>query len=153
MSWVEDEYRERGGEQGPRPVEEGDLRIEQSEQNKWAQLIRGLQRDVEDYRRIGGEADFEQLSEMQCRVSSGKSLIAVVLTEDPEARTIHYEYQPMRETVAVPEGGILTIRESDTMTELYSADQHMSAEGARKLILEPLLFPRAALDGLEPTGT
>lgn len=155
MNWVEDEYRQRGGEQtpGPRAVPGDERRIEEAEQDKWAQLIRGLQQDVADYQGIGGEASFEQTSEVQCRVSSGKSLIAVVLTQDPEARTIRYEYEPLRETVAVPEGGILTVREAGASTHLYSADQRLSAEGARKLILEPLLFPRAALEGLEPTGT
>jgi hypothetical protein len=155
MNWVEDEYRQRGGEQppGPRAVAGNEKRVEEAEQNKWTQLLRGLEQDVQDYKRIGGEASFEQKSEVQCRVSSGKSLIAVVVTEDPEARTIRYEYAPLRETMAVPEGGILTVRESGTSTDLYSADQRLSAEGVRKLILEPLLFPRAALEGLEPTGT
>jgi hypothetical protein len=155
MNWVEDEYRQRGGEQvqRPRAVSNSEERLDAKEEDKWAQLVHGLQQDVEDYKQVGGEAKFQQVSDRECRVASGKSLIAVVLKQDPEARTIRYEYQALRDTVAAPEGGMLTMRASNGSTELYSADERLNAEDARRLVLEPLLFPRAALDGLEPTGT
>ena len=42
--------------------------------------------------------------------------------------------------MAVPEGGFLSLRDVGSDMALFSADQQLTAEQARRLILEPLLF-------------
>jgi hypothetical protein len=74
----------------------------------------------------------------------------VLITVDFSAHTIRYIYEPEDLDVAVPEQGILTLRPSNASVELYSADQRLSSNEARRMILEPLLFP---LTQLEDTGT
>jgi hypothetical protein len=55
-------------------------------------------------------------------------------------QVIRYTYEPEDAQTAVPEEGILSVRDSGHSAELYSADQLVSPEQARKLILEPLFF-------------
>jgi hypothetical protein len=148
MSWVEDEYKE-----GPRPT--GNAASTPSEtraDEKWTELVTGLQADVQDFSRLGGNASFQKVSDLQCRVSNSAANVAVVLTADPSAQMIRYAYEPEGKEVAVPEGGVLTVRTSGGSAQLYSADQSLTSEDARRLILEPMLFPTRPSD-LEATGT
>jgi hypothetical protein len=62
------------------------------------------------------------------------------------------EYESDQEKTAVPEKGILTLRSSDASVDLYSADQRLTSEQARQLVLEPLLSPTLPTD-LASTGT
>ena len=73
------------------------------------------------------------------------------ISADTAAGSIHYEYQAEEKSVAVPEGGFLSLRALGSGVALYSADQQLTTEQARRLILEPLLFPPAP--PLEKTGT
>lgn len=45
-------------------------------------------------------------------------------------------------TAGVPEGGILSIRKSPRGTaEFYTADERLTSEETRQVLLEPVLFP------------
>ena len=153
MGWVEDEYQNRSRDQREQGDSASQLRFETREQHKWRELLAGLERDVKEYQRVGGNATFDQPMDLQARVSNPRSSVAVVLTVDLEANLIRYNYEAETERTAVPEGGVLSLRRSGNAAELYSSDQRLSSEEARRLVLEPLLFPRAPLEGLEPTGT
>ena len=109
---------------------------------KWTELLHELERDVEEFRRLDGHADFKKISDLQARISNPPTGVAVVLTADMAARTIQYNFQPEHKNTAVPDGGFLALRSSSNSgVELYSADQQLTSELARQLILEPLLFP------------
>lgn len=153
MGWVEDEYQNRSRMQPEQTESASELRFESREQRKWNELTAGLEQDVKEYQRVGGSANFDRVSDTQVRVSNARSGIAVLLNADLEAHMIHYNYESESERTAVPEGGVLSLRSSDAGAELYSSDQRLNSDEARRLVLEPLLFPRAPLQGLEPTGT
>jgi hypothetical protein len=127
--------------------------MESREHRAWSGLVAGLEDDLKEFKNVGGQGLVQRIGDTECRVSNPKSGIAVHLSADLEAHTIRYEYEPESEKTAVPEGGVLTLRASDDAVDFYSADQRLSNEEARRLVLEPLLFPRAPLQGLEPTGT
>ncbi len=153
MGWVEDEFqnRRRDNEKPTSPASE--LTMESREHRAWSDLVSGLEEDLREFKNVGGEGLVQRIGDTECRVSNPKSGIAVNLHADLEAHTIRYDYEPESENIAVPEGGVLTLRTADSSLEIYSADQRLSSEDARRLVLEPLLFPRAPLQGLEPTGT
>ena len=154
MGWVDEEFRDReqvSQEQGASAPESPNVKA--AERQAWSELVKGLRRDVEEFKKLGGTADLDESGDLQCRVSNSSARTAVRLTADIEAHAIRYVYEPEGGQTAVPEGGVLSLRQGPRRYNLYSADQRLSSEEARRLILEPLLFPRAPLQGLEPTGT
>lgn len=153
MGWVEDEYRNRQSQETNQSQSGSEVQFESREHRAWSNLVDGLEQDLRDFKNVGGDAVVRRVGDTECRVSNPKSGIAVNLRADLEGHTIHYDYEPESEKIAVPEGGVLTLRPTDATIEIYSADQRLSSEEARRLLLEPLLFPRAPMEGLEPTGT
>lgn len=118
----------------------------------WGNLLKGFQREVEEFQRRGGDASFSRLSSVQCRISSPDARTAVMVTTDLSAHTIEYIYEPEDANTAVPEQGLLSMRPTAESIDLYSSDQKLTSEQACRLILEPLLFPPEA-SPLKPTGT
>jgi hypothetical protein len=114
--------------------------FESSAEKTWQQLTAGFEADVKEINDRSDDADFKTLSDQQTRVSSGLTKIAVVVTVDLSAHTIQYIYEPEDARTAVPEQGILTLRPSAAGIEIYSADQRLTSDQARRLILEPLFF-------------
>ncbi|HEY4679227.1 MAG TPA: hypothetical protein VIJ01_18820, partial [Candidatus Angelobacter sp.] len=55
-----------------------------------------------------------------------------------------YDYTAINQRSAgVPEGGMLSMRQSRRGdVEFYSADERLTSEETRQVLLEPLLFPR-----------
>lgn len=153
MGWVEDESRERRAisERGGQSQAEHHFRS--LEKQKWDELVRGFEQDAQDFRRVDGDAVFSSPSDFQCRISSPRSGVAVMVTVDLAAHMVRYEYQAEEENVAVPEGGVLSLRTSKGVVSLFSADQRLTVEQARRLVLEPLLFPPPTQQDLQPTGT
>jgi len=99
-----------------------------------------------------GDAEFKQLSDLSCRISNSVAHVAALVTADKSAQTIQYTYEPEDADTAVPEGGVLSLRPTEHWVELYSADQRLTSDQARQLILEPLLFPKAASSANEDTA-
>lgn len=153
MGWVEDEFQNRRRDNDDKVRSPSEIQLESREQHLWAALVGGLEHDLEDFKNVGGAGVVQRVNDTECRVSNPRSGIAVRLRADLEAHTIRYDYEPESENTAVPEGGVLTLRAADHAIDLYSADQRLSSVEARRLVLEPLLFPRTPLLGLEPTGT
>jgi hypothetical protein len=151
MGWVNDRFDNHAsiamalGAEGA-----AESSFEAKAEDQWKELVAGFQRDVEEYRSRDGSADFDQAGERECRISSTASRTNVGVTMDLSAHTIHYIYEPGDLDVAVPEQGVLTLRPAGSSVEIYSADQRLSPDEARRMILEPLLFP---LTALEDTGT
>lgn len=149
MGWVEDKYADGTQPKSARANSpEADLRADQ----KWLELVNGLQADVEGFSRLSSHANFQKISETEYRVSNPTAGIAATVTADLAAQMIRYVYEPEGENVAVPEGGVLTLRTSGGSARLFSADQQLSSEQARRLVLEPLFFPSHPTD-LEAIGT
>jgi hypothetical protein len=124
--------------------------FETTAEKVWNQLVIGFETDVNEINSRDGDADLKQLEDRQTRISSTVTKIAVIVTADLSARTIQYVYEPEDARIAVPEQGILTMRPSASGIELYSADEHLTSDQARRLILEPLFFVNPPL---EATGS
>jgi hypothetical protein len=68
----------------------------------------------------------------------------LLLTADFGNHTVRYDYSAINQRSAgVPEGGMLSMRQSRSGTvEFYSADERLTSEETRQVLLEPLLFPK-----------
>jgi hypothetical protein len=140
MNWIADRLRRKTDpkESNAQPMQ-GEYDSEAG--RLWHRLLEGFERDLHEYRQ-SGDAGFQRVSEFECRISNPAAHTAAIVAADMPAQTIRYDYEPLGKDTAVPERGILTIRKSSLSFELYSADQRLSLEEARQLILEPLLFPK-----------
>ncbi|PYV98817.1 MAG: hypothetical protein DMG89_10000 [Acidobacteria bacterium] len=151
MNWIADRLRKQtdSKESGPQSVQRG---YDSEARRLWSRFVQGFERDLDAYRQQKGNADLQRVSEFGCRVSNPAANTAVTVAADMSDQTIRYAYEPLAKATAVPEDGILTIRKAGRSLELYSADQKLTLEEARRLILEPLLFPTLP-DDLEATVT
>jgi len=151
MGWIQEQFEkrsERSTNASPTPE---NTAIESHEHDLWNHLAAGFRRDVDEFQRLGGNGSFENSGELQCRILNSTADVAVHVAADLSARTIEYRYESKQRKTAVPENGILTIRPSAASVALYSADQQLNPEEARRLILEPLLVPSLPRD-LADTG-
>ena len=143
MGWVEEQFERRiqSSERTRGDQAELEKRFEVLAEQRWSELVGGLQEDVDEYQRLGGDADLRSISETEYRISNYASGAAAKIVVDLPAHTIQYTFESEKQDVAVPEGGFFSIRRSGRGAELYSADQRITPEQARRMILEPILFP------------
>ena len=153
MGWIADQFESRAASQSTENPDESNAQgFEVKADDTWTKLMEGFRQDVEEFQRLNGDAEFKQLSDLSCRISNSAAHVAALVTADMSAQTIHYTYEPEDADTAVPEGGVLSLRPSEHWVELYSADQRLTSDQARQLILEPLLFPKAAVSADEDTA-
>jgi hypothetical protein len=144
VGWIEEQFERRLQSQDREHLDKdaAESRFELLASRKWSELVNGLQRDIAEYKELGGEAVFSQLSENEARISNPVAGVTATTISDAEAHTIQYIFDAEQNSIAVPEGGFFSIRRSPAGgADLYSADERVSAEQARRMILEPLLFP------------
>ena len=142
MGWINDQLRriaklETGENESAPPAQDDFAGV----QSVWERLQSGIQRDAEEFRRAGRACEFERSSDLQVRVLNSAAKVVAVIIADLDGKTIEYSYRAESGDVAVPEQGILTIRQHGASEQLYSSDQPVSLEEARRMILEPVLFP------------
>lgn len=110
---------------------------------RWRKLGTELQADVAEFNSRQPGADFGQSGENTFRVTNNNSGLELLLTADFENRTVRYAYSALNHGVGVPEGGMLSMRQSNTgSVEFYSADERLTSEETRQILLEPMLFPK-----------
>ena len=148
MGWVTGQIMRRAGhrEEQNSPETPVESSVELPAEQRWALLTEGFKRDVEEFNRHKGNAAFKQISDSEFRISNPAASTAVIVSADLDAEIIEYHYEPEDENTAVPEDGILTLRKSNRSIDIYSADQKLNSEQARRLILEPVLFPGPSSD-------
>ncbi|HTE90763.1 MAG TPA: hypothetical protein VK639_17520 [Terriglobales bacterium] len=153
MGWIADQFESRAASQPTENPDESNAQgFEVKAEDTWTKLMEGFRQDVEEFQRLNGDAEFKQLSDLSCRISNSAAHVAALVTADMSAQTIQYTYEPEDADTAVPEGGVLSLRPSEHWVELYSADQRLTSDQARQLILEPLLFPKATASADEDTA-
>ncbi len=139
MGWVAGEFSRH------RPAQSGqvsDLAQQQRLNNSWLELRDGLQADVNEYNRWGGAAVFEAVGGQQVTISEPNAGLQVCIHADLSNRHLRYDFVALRAETAVPEGGFFSLRLSPAgQAELFSADQSLSCEQARRVLLQPVLFP------------
>ncbi len=138
MGWIES-YRSRGASGSDNPAS---TFIEAARQ-RWIQLGDELKADVEEFSAQHSGAEFSSSGDDVYRVLYSESGLELEITADFDAQVVRYEYKPTSSSTAgAPEGGILSMRQSRRGTvEFYSADERLTSEETRQVLLEPVLFP------------
>jgi len=140
MGWIENHLRRNSGttgEDNPETEFAGQAR------QRWVALGEELRADVAEFNSHHGGADVSQPADNQYVVSNSVSGLQLTITADFDARTISYQYSQINDRSAgVPEGGMLSMRQSRrNNVEFYSADERLTSEETREVLLEPVLFP------------
>ncbi|HYX52964.1 MAG TPA: hypothetical protein VE783_05900 [Candidatus Limnocylindrales bacterium] len=137
MGWIE-EIRSRKPDTDATPTAFNDAAM-----RRWRALGEELRQDVTEFSSQQKGAEFEQPSESSYRVTNSQSGLILDLTADFEARVVRYDYRPLNDnSVGAPEGGMLSMRQRQNgRVEFYSADERLTSEETRQVLLEPVLFP------------
>ncbi|HSB76988.1 MAG TPA: hypothetical protein VLC12_15125 [Terriglobales bacterium] len=114
---------------------------QQAVANLWQELRDGLQGDIKEYNRWGGSAVFDASGQDNVAISDPGTGLMVRVEADLSDRHLRYEFQSLRAEVPAPDGGFLSLRNAGSGAELYSADQPLTCEQARRVLLQPVLFP------------
>ncbi len=142
MGWIE-ELLGRRSQQSEADGLAVERTFAEAARQRWRKLGEELGSDVAEFNARQDGASFNQTSEDQYQVRNARSGLEVVLTADFSAHTIRYDYAAFAsKSAGVPEGGILSMRESRRGTvEFYSADERLTPEEMRQVVLEAVLFP------------
>ena len=110
---------------------------------RWSALGEELKTDVVEFNSRHGSAEFSESQENQFQVRNSDTGLQLTITADFAGQTVDYDYSQVNDkTAGVPEGGMLSMRQTSAGTvEFYSADEPLTAEEARHVLLEPVLFP------------
>ena len=150
MGWISQEFSRR--RPVPVPQASDDAR-RQAVENLWLELRDGLQADVNEYNRLGGAAIFDLSGEKQVVVSDPATGLQARIQADLPDPHLRYEFEALRGDVPAPDGGFFSIRLSPAgQAELYSSDQPLSNEEARRVLLQPVLFPTDTSTPLQPSA-
>ena len=137
MGWIEDHLR-----RSPQSSSSANPFTEQA-QRRWSQLGQELQADVDEFNAHQQGAAFSQPTTNQFLVTNAVSGLQLVITADFDGHIIRYVYSAINDSSAgIPEGGMLSMRQSrHGDVEFYSADERLTSEETREILLEPVLFP------------
>ena len=140
-NWIEEELERRGkGKLEALNDTARELHFQKVAAALWNRLATDLRADVEEFSRIGGPTEFSQPSELGVRVQ--RASLALTITADLAGHAVHYDYHSEQEGTVAPEGGIFSLRLSRYgRADIYSADERLTEEEARRMLLEPVLFP------------
>lgn len=142
MGWIED-YR-RQSSQDSHQQQDVESQFAAAARSRWLELGNELRADVEEFNKQGTGADLTVEGEDTYRVRNSGSGLELVLKADFDNHSASYDYAAINQRSAgVPEGGMLSMRQSRRgNVEFYSADERLTSEETRQVLLEPLLFPK-----------
>jgi hypothetical protein len=142
MGWIQDHRHQKSQNSDHQPDPESQFAA--AARSRWLELGDELRADVAEFNKNGADADVETESEDQYRVQNSGSGLELVLTADFANHSVRYDYTAINQRSAgVPEGGMLSMRQSRRGdVEFYSADERLTSEETRQVLLEPLLFPK-----------
>jgi len=137
MGWIDDRLRARN----QAPNQTGDFAA--AAQQRWRKLGEELKADVAEFSSRRGRAYLSQPMPNQFLVINGNTGVQLVINADFDAQIVRYEFaQTGDKSAGTPEGGMLSMRQSrGGEVEFYSADERLTSEETRKVLLEPVLFP------------
>ena len=142
MGWIQDHRHQTSENTHHQPDPESQFAA--AARARWQELGDELRADVEEFNKQGSGVDLATEGEDQYRVQNSSSGLELALTADFGNHTVRYDYSAINQRSAgVPEGGMLSMRQSRSGTvEFYSADERLTSEETRQVLLEPLLFPK-----------
>lgn len=121
---------------------------------RWQALERELGNDVTEFNSRHNKAELAQMAPNQVRVTNLHTGLELIISADFEARTVRYSYQQVNDKSAgTPEGGMLSMRLlASGGVEFFSADEQLTSEETRKILLEAVLFPPPKAAGTPKIG-
>ena len=142
MGWIQD-YR-RQSSQDSHQQQDTESQFAASARSRWQELGDELRADVAEFNKQGTGAELAVEGEDTYRVRNSGSGLELVLKADFDNHSASYDYAAINQRSAgVPEGGMLSMRQSRRgNVEFYSADERLTSEETRQVLLEPLLFPK-----------
>jgi len=138
MGWIEDHFH-----QGTDVSDKQEKQFGDAARQRWRLLGEELKADVAEFNSRHNIAQFSQPWPDQFRVTNAASGLQLTIVADFDGHIVKYEYVQIDEKSAgVPEGGMLSMRPSrHGEVEFYSADERLTSEETREVLLEPVLFP------------
>jgi hypothetical protein len=142
MGWIQNCLR-HNAQQSKESQSDRESRFTTAARQRWLKLGEELRSDVAEFNSHYSGADIEE-GEDRFRVRNSRSGLELTLTADFENHLVRYGYSALNQRSAgVPEGGMLSMRQSRTgLVEFYSADERLTSEETRQVLLEPMLFPK-----------
>ena len=142
MGWIQDYRRQTSQDSDHKPDPESQFAA--AARARWLELGDELRADVAEFNKQGSGADMAADGEDKYRVRNSGSGLELALTADFDNHSVSYNYTAINQRSAgVPEGGMLSMRQSRRGdVEFYSADERLTSEETRQVLLEPLLFPK-----------
>lgn len=142
MTWIEN-YRRRSPQNISQSEQNQELQFRNAAQERWRLLAEELKSDVAEFDAQQKQATFSSEGENLYHIRNSASGLELTLRADFDNSIVRYEYSAINnQTAGVPEGGILSIRKSSRgSAEFYTADERLTSEEARQVLLEPVLFP------------
>ena len=143
MGWIQN-YLRHNAQQSKDSQPDRESRFATAARERWLKLGDELRSDVAEFNSHHSGADVSEDGEDRFRVRNPRSGLELTLTADFENHNVRYEYSALNQRSAgVPEGGMLSMRQSRTgLVEFYSADERLTSEETRQVLLEPMLFPK-----------
>jgi len=142
MGWIQD-YR-RQSSQNAHGQLDPESQFAAAARSRWRELGDELRADVAEFNKPDTGAELAVEGEDTYRVRNSGSGLELVLKADFENHSVRYDYAAInQQSAGVPEGGMLSMRQSRRGdVEFYSADERLTSEETRQVLLEPLLFPK-----------
>ena len=142
MGWIEN-YRRRGSAPDSQAQQNEQIQFTEAARERWRLLGKELQADVAEFNARNSQASFTAESGSLYRVRNSASGLELVLRADFDDCVVRYDYAAINnQSAGAPDGGMLSIRKSPRGTvEFYTADERLSSEETRQVLLEPVLFP------------
>jgi hypothetical protein len=142
MGWIQD-YR-RQTSQDSHHQQGAETQFAVAAHSRWLELGNELRADVEEFNKQGAGAELVVEGEETYRVRNSSAGLELELKADFDNHSASYDYKPINQRSAgVPEGGMLSMRQSRRGdVEFYSADERLTSEETRQVLLELLLFPK-----------
>jgi hypothetical protein len=141
MGWIQN--RRHRDSQDTSQTQSPELRFTQAARERWRQLGEELKADVVEFNARNQGASFSADGDEVYRVKNTETGLELTLRAEFDSAVVRYDYKAVNDqTAGTPEGGILSIRQSRRGTaEFYSADERLTSEETRQVLLEPVLFP------------
>ena len=142
MGWIQD-HRRQTSQNSDRQLDP-ESQFAAAARARWLELGDELRADVAEFNKQSTGADLAVDGEDKYRVRNSSSGLELVLTADFDNHSVRYDYTAINQRSAgAPEGGMLSMRQSRRgNVEFYSADERLTSEETRQVLLEPLLFPK-----------
>ncbi|HKD80079.1 MAG TPA: hypothetical protein VKH81_10320 [Candidatus Angelobacter sp.] len=140
MGWIQEHLRQSAQNSTSEPAED---RFASAARERWRKLGDELRADVAEFSAHRSGAAFSAEGENRFHVDNSGSGLELAVIADFENHTVRYRFAALNNRAGIPEGGMLSMRQTPTgSVEFYSADECLTSEETRRVLLEPMLFPR-----------